>query len=54
VEARLWTYHELLQCKNRLMADELQVLVSLLEGSGVPVIPFKGPVLAEMVYGDLA
>jgi hypothetical protein len=54
VEARLWTYHEQLQCKNRLMADELQVLVSLLEGSGVPVIPFKGPVLAEMVYGDLA
>jgi hypothetical protein len=54
VEMRLWTYHEQLQRKNQLMANELQLLVALLEEEGIPVLPFKGPVLAEMVYGSLA
>lgn len=35
-------------------ALELADVVSFLEGAGVPVIPLKGPVLAEMAYGDLA
>jgi hypothetical protein len=54
VEARLWTYHEQLQRKNRLMSEELQLLVAMLGEEGIPVVPFKGPVLAEMVYGSLA
>ena len=54
VEARLWTYTEQLQRKNRVMAEELQRLVTLLEDDGIPTVPFKGPALAEMVYGSLA
>ncbi|MCK4507931.1 MAG: nucleotidyltransferase family protein, partial [Desulfuromonadales bacterium] len=33
---------------------ELRCLVELLNGAGVSVIPYKGPILAEEVYGDLA
>lgn len=52
VEVRLWTYHEQLKHKNRLMGDELRVLVSLLEANGIPVVPFKGPTLAAKLYAD--
>jgi len=37
----------------RLTADLLKV-VRLLEDGGVPVIPLKGPALAELAFGDLA
>src|SRR5688500_9168780 len=33
---------------------ELRDLVGLLKSRGVPVIPYKGPVLAIEAYGDLA
>ncbi len=33
---------------------KLTSILKLLEEDGIPAIPFKGPVLAEMVYGDLA
>ncbi len=38
-------------CKCR---RELHRLVDLLYGEGITVIPFKGPVLAEEAYGDIA
>lgn len=35
-------------------ASELTHLVPALEAAAIPVIPFKGPVLAETVYGDVS
>jgi hypothetical protein len=39
---------------NALLTRELCALVDLLEAHGLPVIPFKGPVLAAMAYGNPA
>lgn len=36
------------------MAREMLELVALLEGEGIPVLPYKGPVLAATLYDDLA
>ncbi len=40
--------------KNLLHTRELVRIVNLLEQNSIPVIAFKGPVLAASVYGDLA
>ena len=39
---------------NTLLARELLKLLRLLEMNGIPALPFKGPVLAASVYGNLA
>lgn len=39
---------------NLLLAQELLRVLSLLQGEGIPAVPFKGPVLAASVYGDLS
>lgn len=39
---------------NLFLATELFDLLHLLEAHRIPTIPFKGPVLAESVYGNLA
>jgi Uncharacterised nucleotidyltransferase len=38
--------------RNLLLIDELFKVVELLGSSGIAVVPFKGPVLAEKLYGD--
>lgn len=40
--------------RNRALCAELLRVIAALEAGGVAVIPFKGPVLAERAYGDLA
>jgi hypothetical protein len=40
--------------RNQFLTAELLRLLSLLEAHGIAVLPFKGPVLAAAVYGDLA
>jgi hypothetical protein len=35
------------------MADELVRLIAMLSASGVPTLPYKGPALAQDVYGDV-
>ena len=40
--------------RNLLLAGELLELLELFAGRGVRAIPFKGPVLAAALYGDLA
>lgn len=40
--------------KNLLLAAELIGILDCLEGAGISAVPYKGPVLAESVYGDLA
>jgi hypothetical protein len=39
--------------RNMLMSAELIRLVELLEGHGIGVLAFKGPVLAQMAFGDI-
>jgi hypothetical protein len=40
--------------RNIFLTGELIKLLYVLESSDVPAIPFKGPALAALVYGDLA
>jgi hypothetical protein len=40
--------------RNLHLARELLTLLSMLEAHGIPAIPYKGPVLAVSVYGNLA
>jgi hypothetical protein len=40
--------------RNLFLTEELLKLLNLLETNGIPAIPFKGPLLAVSVYGDLA
>ncbi|HEX5081935.1 MAG TPA: nucleotidyltransferase family protein [Blastocatellia bacterium] len=39
--------------KNLRMTGELVVLVRMFAGHGINIIPFKGPTLAALAYGDL-
>jgi len=39
---------------NALLTEELNRLVNLFEEHGIAVIPFKGPALAEELYGDIS
>lgn len=46
--------YELNARRNLKFVAELFRVLDCLEAHGIPAIPFKGPVLAETVYGDLA
>jgi len=45
-------YRQIAQ-KNILLASELIRLQRLAEERGIPLLPFKGPLLAQIAYGDL-
>jgi len=51
VEIRLWTHQEQLRRKNDRMVTELLALLELLGRSGIRAIPYKGPMLAQSLYG---
>jgi hypothetical protein len=40
--------------RNLILAAELLRLLKLFEAHGIPTVPFRGPTLAVLVYGDLA
>lgn len=40
--------------RNLFLTGELLRLIQLLSGEGITAVPFKGPVLAESLYGSLA
>ena len=40
--------------RNLLLTGELLRLLNVFEGRGIPAIPYKGPVLAAVAYGNLA
>lgn len=50
----LWTHYERRALTNRLMAEELLRVLGALEQAGIPALPYKGPVLAASLYGDVA
>jgi hypothetical protein len=40
--------------RNLVLVAELLRVIAILEGAGIAVIPYKGPALAQSVYGDFA
>jgi hypothetical protein len=50
---RLTAYARSLAVKNLFLTRELLRIIELLREQGILAIPFKGPVLARMAYGDL-
>lgn len=52
--ARLEDHFLLNAARNEALTRELCRVYAMLDGKGISVIPYKGPVLACAVYGDLA
>lgn len=42
-----------ISCKNMSMTSELLKVLALLESENIPVLAIKGPVLSQMIYGDV-
>jgi len=40
--------------RNLFLTDELLKLLTLLESHGIPALPYKGPALTALIYGNLA
>ncbi len=40
--------------RNMKLTRELLFIIDNFDAKGIPIMPFKGPVLAEQVYGDIA
>ena len=40
--------------RNLLLTRELLFIIDNFDAKGIPIMPFKGPILAEQVYGDIA
>jgi hypothetical protein len=53
VSVRLWTWRERLARQNREMAAELGMLLVALASQGIRALPYKGPALAQELYGDV-
>lgn len=51
---QLRRYHESVTRRNAIRAGELFTLLDLLEANHIPAIPFKGPTLGLLAYGDLS
>jgi Uncharacterised nucleotidyltransferase len=47
-------FHSANSAKNRFLAGELLHILQLFEAEHILAVPFKGPVLAAVLYGDLA
>ncbi|RQW77439.1 MAG: hypothetical protein EHM14_14385, partial [Methanothrix sp.] len=54
VMARLRNEYLRNSSRNLLLTRELLFIIEIFNANGIPIMPFKGPVLAEQVYGDLA
>lgn len=51
--AKLRNYFLINSSRNLFLSSQVLKLLNLLKENGIVAIPFKGPVLAESVYGDL-
>ena len=54
VQQELSQFYSANSAKNRFLAGELLHLLQLFEAQDILAVPFKGPVLAAVLYGDLA
>src|SRR4051812_2277039 len=52
--SRLHDHFYLNAAHNHLLTEELCRLLALFEEHGIPAVPYKGPALAQQVYGDVA
>ena len=53
VIVELWASYEQGLRRNRVMGEELLRIVDRLEAEAIPVLPYKGPTLACLAYGDI-
>jgi hypothetical protein len=53
VFVELWGQHELLKRRNQAMVAELLTLLRLFAERGILAVPYKGPTLAMLAFGDL-
>lgn len=51
---QLRLYHQTNALRNQVLTTELLNILDLLHANNIPVIPYKGPVLASMIYNDLS
>lgn len=51
---KLQRFFHLNALRNKFLTNELIKLLELFENNGIAVIPYKGPVLAIYIYGDVA
>lgn len=49
-----WRRHEHHARRNRELAQKLSAVARALEQHGIPCVPYKGPLLAESLYGSLS
>jgi Uncharacterised nucleotidyltransferase len=54
INYRLWAYFHWNSEKNGIYAGEMIRIVARLTEEGIRAIPFKGPVLTQLLHGDLA
>lgn len=50
----LWARQERLALRNQVLAGTLLEVLGRLDAAGLPALPFKGPVLADQLHGDVA
>ncbi len=50
----LWRAHEDTARRNKTLAAELLRILRALEANAIPAVAYKGPVLAQALYGDLS
>jgi hypothetical protein len=53
VMVELWSWRERTARRNAAMAAELLEILAALEGAGIAAIAYKGPALAQALYGDV-
>jgi hypothetical protein len=53
IQAALSEYREMTRARNRELATEIVAILSALMDRGVVALPFKGPLLAMQLYGDV-
>ena len=54
LQQQLQSYQYAVTQRNLILTSKLIKLLELFEANNIPVIPFKGPVLAILAYGDIS
>jgi len=52
--AEIWGHYERVARRNKAMTNELVEILKLFESHGISAVPYKGPALADQIYGDSA
>jgi hypothetical protein len=52
IRTALHEHTAVVRARNRELLAELEAIVAALDGRGIRALPFKGPVLSELAYGD--